>query len=88
MPIRRYGTPDYAERDLDRYHKATADGLRAVAEQWLRPDARMVLRVVPKAKKETKREPHRELGYAKKGHAWRSPPRACGALGARGKLGG
>ncbi|WP_394843410.1 insulinase family protein [Pendulispora brunnea] len=45
------GTPDYAERDLERYRKATADGIRAVAEQWLRPDARVILRVVPKGKK-------------------------------------
>ncbi len=44
------GTPDYAERDLDRYRKATADGLRSVADQWLRADARVILRVVPKAK--------------------------------------
>ena len=42
------GDPAYAQRDLDRYRVATADGIRAVAAKVLDPKARVILRVVPK----------------------------------------
>ncbi|WP_394826200.1 M16 family metallopeptidase [Pendulispora albinea] len=45
------GTPDYAERDLERYRSATGEGIRATVQQWLKPDARVILRVVPKGQK-------------------------------------
>jgi len=41
------GDPGFAQKDLDRYRKATADDLLATAARVLLPGARVVLRVVP-----------------------------------------
>ena len=41
------GEPGYFDRDLERYRKATPDGLKRAAAEWLRPDARVALSVVP-----------------------------------------
>jgi zinc protease len=46
--------PGFAPKDLERYRRATKDQIRSVAETYLLPNARVVLRVVPKPKpKET-----------------------------------
>ena len=42
------GDPGYAQRDLDRYRQATAEGIRTVAGTVLDPNARVILRVVPR----------------------------------------
>jgi zinc protease len=47
--------PGYAQKDLARYRDATKDGIKATAAKVLLPDARVVLRVVPRAKKEQKK---------------------------------
>jgi len=44
------GDPGYAEKDIERYRRATLDSVQAVAQRTLSPSARVVLRVVPKAK--------------------------------------
>ncbi len=41
------GQPDSLQRDLDRYRKATPDGVKAVAKRVLTPDARLIMRVLP-----------------------------------------
>jgi predicted Zn-dependent peptidase len=41
--------PGYAQKDLERYRLATKDAIRDVAAKYLLPNARVVLRVVPKA---------------------------------------
>ena len=43
--------PGYAQRDLERYRAATKDGVKAVAAKYLVPEARVIVRVVPKKKK-------------------------------------
>ncbi|MBX3189383.1 MAG: insulinase family protein [Labilithrix sp.] len=43
--------PGYVQKDLDRYRRATKEDIRKTAEAVLQPKARVVLRVVPKAKK-------------------------------------
>jgi zinc protease len=42
--------PGFATKDLERYRRATKDQIRAVADSVLVPNARVVLRVVPKPK--------------------------------------
>ena len=42
------GDPGFADRDLERYRKATADGIRQFAERVLDPKARVILQVIPK----------------------------------------
>jgi predicted Zn-dependent peptidase len=42
------GDPGYAEKDLERYRAATPASLQAVAKKVLDPNARVILRVVPK----------------------------------------
>jgi len=44
--------PGYAEKDLARYRSATKAGLKDAAAKYLSPDARVILRVVPRGKKE------------------------------------
>jgi predicted Zn-dependent peptidase len=41
------GDPGYAEKDLQRYRAATADGLQRYAQAHLDPGARVIIRVVP-----------------------------------------
>jgi predicted Zn-dependent peptidase len=42
------GDPGYVQKDLDRYRKATAEGIRDVTTKFIALDKRVVLRVVPK----------------------------------------
>jgi zinc protease len=42
-----FGEPDSLQRDLDRYRKATADGVRGSVKTVLRPDARLIMTVLP-----------------------------------------
>src|SRR5262249_35736694 len=42
------GDPGYAEKDLARYTSATSAGVRDVAAKYIVPNARVILRVVPK----------------------------------------
>jgi predicted Zn-dependent peptidase len=42
------GDPGYSQKDLDRYRQATAVGMRDAAAKYLDPNARVILRVVPK----------------------------------------
>lgn len=48
------GDPGFVERDLQRYRDATAESLQSVAKATLKPDARVILRVVPKDSDEAK----------------------------------
>jgi predicted Zn-dependent peptidase len=45
------GDPGYVQKDLDRYRGASADGIRAVAARVLDPKARVIVHVVPRARK-------------------------------------
>ncbi|WP_437649216.1 M16 family metallopeptidase [Sorangium sp. So ce362] len=49
------GQPGFVEQDLKRYRDATTESLQAVAKSTLDPDARVILRVVPKGSDETKK---------------------------------
>jgi predicted Zn-dependent peptidase len=40
--------PGYAQKDLERYRAATKDGVREAAAKYLQPNARVILRVIPK----------------------------------------
>ncbi len=42
--------PGFAAKDVERYRRATKEQVRAAAESYLLPNARVVLRVVPKPK--------------------------------------
>ena len=42
------GEPDYFDRDLQRYLRATQDGLQRAAARWLDPDTAVALSVVPR----------------------------------------
>jgi zinc protease len=42
--------PDFFERDLDRYRAARASALQRTAADWLRPEARVSLSVVPRGR--------------------------------------
>lgn len=46
------GEPDRLSWDLDRYRKATVTAVRDAARRYLTPDRRLVLRVVPRGKKD------------------------------------
>jgi predicted Zn-dependent peptidase len=43
------GDPGYADKDLERYRSATAAGILATAKTYLKPNARVILTVVPRA---------------------------------------
>ncbi|MBY0492939.1 MAG: insulinase family protein [Cyanobacteria bacterium] len=45
------GTPDYFQKDLDRYRAVTANDIKAAVEKYLPKDRRVVLSVVPGEKK-------------------------------------
>ncbi|WP_437592242.1 M16 family metallopeptidase [Sorangium sp. So ce1000] len=49
------GQPGFAEQDLKRYRDATAESLQAYAKSTLDPNARVILRVVPKGSEEAKK---------------------------------
>ena len=57
------GNPGYVEQDLQRYREVTPASLQAVVQKVLDPNARVILRVVPKE------APPPEKGAAKKGGA-------------------
>ncbi|HTN88564.1 MAG TPA: pitrilysin family protein, partial [Sorangium sp.] len=50
------GQPGFVEQDLKRYRDVTAESLQAQAKSTLDPDARVILRVVPKGSGETKKD--------------------------------
>ncbi len=43
------GRPDYLQADLDRYMKVTAPEVQEAVRTWLKPDARFILIMTPKA---------------------------------------
>ena len=47
--------PGYAQKDLARYRDATKEGMKAIAAKVLVPEARVIIRVLPKTKKEAKK---------------------------------
>jgi zinc protease len=49
------GQPGFVEQDLKRYRDATAESLQAYAKSTLDPNARVILRVVPKGSEEAKK---------------------------------
>jgi zinc protease len=59
------GDAGYAQRDLDRYRQATGPGVLAIAQKVLDPNARVILRVVPKEKTETPAPAPAKTGGAK-----------------------
>ena len=44
------GDPGFFDRDLDRYRRVTAASVQRVARDWLRPERRTLLSVVPKGR--------------------------------------
>ena len=44
------GEPDYFDRDLARYREASSAALQRAAAEYLRPQTRIVLSVVPKGR--------------------------------------
>ncbi len=44
------GDPGFFERDLDRYRRVTAGSVQRAARQWLQPDSRVLLSVVPRGR--------------------------------------
>jgi zinc protease len=44
------GDPGFFQRDLDRYRKVTPREMQRAAREWLRPDGRVVLSVVPRGR--------------------------------------
>ena len=44
------GDPGFFERDLDRYRRVTAASVQRAARQWLQPDSRVLLSVVPRGR--------------------------------------
>ena len=44
------GDPGFFRKDLERYRRATAEGLRAATARWLVPNTRVVLSVVPRGR--------------------------------------
>ncbi len=59
------GDPGFAQRDLDRYRQASAPSVQATAKSVLDPNARVILRVVPKDKPETPAPAPKKTGGAK-----------------------
>jgi zinc protease len=45
------GDPGYVQKDLDRYRKVTADGIRAECAKVVDLDKRVILRIVPRKEK-------------------------------------
>jgi zinc protease len=46
------GDPGFFERDLDRYRRVTAASIQRVAREWLTPERRVLLSVVPRGRPE------------------------------------
>ena len=49
--------PGFAPKDLERYRRATKDQIRTAAETYLLPNARVIVRVVPKPKPKPDKAP-------------------------------
>jgi zinc protease len=46
------GDPGFFETDLARYRRVTPEAMQRVSREWLRPDARVLLSVVPRGQAE------------------------------------
>jgi zinc protease len=46
------GDPGFFERDLDRYRRVTPASLQRAAGEWLKPEQRVTLSIVPRGRKE------------------------------------
>jgi len=46
------GDPGFFDRDLDRYRRVTPEAMQRVAREWLQPQRRVLLSVVPKGRTE------------------------------------
>jgi len=46
------GDPGFFERDLDRYRRVTASSLQRVARDWLAPERRLLLSIVPRGRRD------------------------------------
>ena len=44
------GDPGFFQRDLDRYRRVTPEAMQRAARDWLRPDGRVALSVVPRGR--------------------------------------
>jgi zinc protease len=44
------GDPGFFHKDLDRYRQVTPAAMQRAAREWLRPDGRVVLSVVPRGR--------------------------------------
>ena len=44
------GDPGFFDRDLDRYRRITPEGMQRVAREWLAPERRVLLSVVPRGR--------------------------------------
>jgi zinc protease len=44
------GDPGFFDRDLDRYRRVTAASMQRVAREWLRPEGRVLLSMVPRGR--------------------------------------
>lgn len=52
--------PGFMSKDLERYRQATKEGIRKAAETYLLPNARVVLRVVPRGASSSVKSPKKE----------------------------
>jgi hypothetical protein len=46
------GDPGFAQKDIDRYRSATADGVKNAAAAYLPANARVILHIIPKGAKD------------------------------------
>jgi zinc protease len=46
------GDPGFFERDLDRYRRVTASAMQRVARNYLAPERRVLLSVVPRGRRD------------------------------------
>ncbi len=60
------GDPGFVQKDLDRYRKATTDGLKEIATRTLDPGKRIILRVLPREKKPERAEEKNDKKGVKK----------------------
>ena len=82
------GDPGYVQKDLARYRRATSDGIKELAAKVLDPNARVIIRVVPKnAESEMKlalrRHPRRACSASRRARRRRRPVAAARAARVR-----
>jgi zinc protease len=46
------GDPGFFERDLDRYRRVTAQSMQRTARDWLAPERRVLLSIVPRGRRD------------------------------------